>query len=151
MEAEFSIHDLERHYTKDTKDAHVNGNLTVVWRNWDEIIKNPEMVYVNTVNPHEIKGPHLHKNRTSYFYCMQGEIIMVIRDKKNKIHEIRTSREYPVLIEIPNGTPSAIVNPSKDVTAEVLVLADIAWKPNDNEMVNIEFENYEWERLTHGN
>ena len=32
----------------------------------DEIIKNsPKMIYINTVNPGEIKGPHLHKNRTS--------------------------------------------------------------------------------------
>ena len=58
---------LEKHQTKDTKDSHINGSLTVVWRDWDNKIKNdPKMVYVSSVNTGEIKGPHLHKKRTSY-------------------------------------------------------------------------------------
>ena len=63
---------LETHQTKDIQDEHVNGELTVVWRDWDKIINNPEMVYLNLVNPGEIKGPHIHKNRTSYFFCLSG-------------------------------------------------------------------------------
>ena len=56
---------LEKHQTKDTNDSHINGSLTVVWRDWDNKIKNdPKMVYVSSVNPGEIKGPHLHKKRT---------------------------------------------------------------------------------------
>ena len=31
---------LEQHDTKDVSDGHVNGSLTVVWRDWDKIIKN---------------------------------------------------------------------------------------------------------------
>ena len=31
---------LEKHPTKDTNDDHVNGSLTVVWRDWDKILKN---------------------------------------------------------------------------------------------------------------
>jgi len=31
-----------------------------------------------------------------------------------------------------------------DYIAKVLVLADIAWKPNDNEMENVSFEEYDW-------
>ena len=65
------IINLEKHQTKDVNDSHINGELTVIWRDWDKLLpKNPEMVYVNTVNPKEIKGPHLHKNRTTYFYCI---------------------------------------------------------------------------------
>ena len=38
-----------------------------------EGIKNhPKMVYVSHVNPHEIKGPHLHTKRDSYFVCIRG-------------------------------------------------------------------------------
>jgi len=63
-----SIIELEKHATKDIHDSHTNGDLTVIWRDWDNIIKKmPKMVYVSSVNPGEIKGPHLHKNRTSYF------------------------------------------------------------------------------------
>ncbi len=151
MESGFHVYDLEEHDTKDTNDSHVNGKLTVVWRNWDKIINNPEMVYVNSINPHEIKGPHLHKNRTSYFFCIHGEVIIVIKDNDNTIHEIRVSQSHPSLIEISNGIPAAIVNPTKEKIAEVLVLADISWRPNDNEMENIKFENYDWEKLLREN
>ena len=62
---DFETINLEKHQTKDIKDSHLNGELTIIWRDWDKIIKNPQMVYVNTVNPGEIKGPHVHKKRTS--------------------------------------------------------------------------------------
>ena len=43
---------LEKHETKNTVDQHVNGSLTVIWRDWDNIIKHePKMVYVSSVNP----------------------------------------------------------------------------------------------------
>ena len=147
-----SIIELEKHVTKDIHDSHTNGDLTVIWRDWDNIIKKTlKMVYVSSVNPGEIKGPHLHKNRTSYFFCIHGEVIIVIKDNDNTIHEIRVSQSHPSLIEISNGIPAAIVNPTKEKIAEVLVLADISWRPNDNEMENIKFENYDWEKLLREN
>ena len=147
----FSVFNLEKHETKDVNNSHINGELPVIWRDWDHVIKNPEMIYVNTVNPWEIKRPHLHKNRTSYFFCIHGEVIIVIKDNDNTIHEIRVSQSHPSLIEISNGIPAAIVNPTKEKIAEVLVLADISWRPNDNEMENIKFENYDWEKLLREN
>ena len=142
---DFSVFSLEAHDTKDLKDSHVNGELTVIWRNWDKIINNPEMVYLNLVNPGEIKGPHNHKNRTSYFFCLQGKIIIVIRDSQGEYHEIESDSNSPQLISVSNGTPAAIVNPTQEIS-KVLVLADVAWKPNDNEMENIIFEDYNWEK-----
>ena len=38
-----------------------------------------------------------------------------------------------------------IINPSKDIS-KILVLADVAWKPNDDEMKNTIFENYDWNK-----
>ncbi len=143
---EFSVLDLERHQTKDTTDSHINGELTVIWRDWDNLIKNhPKMVYVNSVNPGEIKGPHIHKNRTTYFSCIHGNVILVIQDQKGKFHEIKIDSEKPVLITVPNGIAAAIVNPSTKI-AKVLVLADIAWKPNDNEMINVDFSDYSFKK-----
>ena len=49
---------LEKHNTKDIQDQHVNGSLTVIWRDWDQIIESHKMVYVSSVNSKEIKGPH---------------------------------------------------------------------------------------------
>ena len=142
----FSVLDLEKHETKDITDSHINGELTVIWRDWDNIIKNhPKMIYVNSINPGEIKGPHIHKDRTSYFSCIDGSVVLVIQDDNGGFNELRADSEKPVLICIPNGVAVALINPTS-VIAKVLVLADVVWKPNDNEMKNITFDNYDWNK-----
>ena len=142
----FFVWDLEKHQTKDTTDSHINGELTIIWRDWDKIITNPpKMIYVNYINPGEIKGPHLHKNRTTYFSCIHGTIVLVIQDDDGKFHEVKVDSEKPTLISVRNGIAAAIVNPTDDIS-KVLVLADIAWKPNDNEMENIDFADYDWKK-----
>ena len=143
--ADFKIIQLEKHDTRDVNDSQVNGELTVIWRDWDEIINAPKMVYVNSVNPKQVKGPHLHENRTTYFYCVNGKIVLIIQDKKGDFHEIELDSAKPILVSVLNGVGAAIVNPSNNV-AKVLVLADIAWKPNDDEMKNIKFEDYDWNK-----
>ena len=145
-EKNFFVWDLEKHQTKDTTDSHINGELTIIWRDWDKIITNPpKMIYVNYINPGEIKGPHLHKNRTTYFSCIHGSIVLVIQDDDGKFHEVKADSEKPTLISVRNGIAAAIVNPTDDIS-KVLVLADIAWKPNDNEMENIDFADYDWKK-----
>ena len=146
----FTIWDLEKYQTRAVTDSHINGELTVIWRDWDNLIKNhPKMVYVNTVNPGEIKGPHIHKNRTTYFFCVHGNVVFVIQDNAGKFHEIKVDSEKPVLITVSNGTAAAIVNPTTKI-AKVLVLADIAWRPNDDEMKNISFDDYDWDKWKSG-
>ena len=142
---DFSVFQLENHETKDVLDAHINGELTVIWRNWDEIIKNPEMIYLNSVNPGEIKGPHMHKNRTSYFLCIEGKMIIVIQDKNGEYHEIEANSNSSKLVSVSNEISAAIVNPSNKIS-KILVMADVAWKPNDGEMVNTKFENYDFKK-----
>tara|TARA_Y100001936_G_scaffold116346_1_gene113834 strand:- start:26107 stop:26559 length:453 start_codon:yes stop_codon:yes gene_type:complete len=137
----FSIIDLEKHETRDIKDSHKNGELTVIWRDWDRIIKNPQMIYLNYVNPGEIKGPHIHKNRTSYFLCIEGKMIIIVKDNNGKYHEIKTNSKESKLISVSKGIAAAIINPSENIS-KILVLADIAWKPNDNEMTNVIFDDY---------
>ena len=142
----FKIIDLEKHETKDIHDQHVNGSLTVVWRDWDKIIKNElKMIYVTSVNPGEIKGPHLHTKRNSYFLCIHGEVIFVIQKKSGEYEEIRTDTNRPVLIFIPKNVPVAHININDDVS-RVLTLADLSWKPYDNEMQNISFNDYDWDK-----
>ena len=143
----FSVLDLENHQTKGITDSHINGTLTVIWRDWDNLIKNhPKMIYVNSINPGEIKGPHIHKNRTTSFSCIHGNVVLVIQDNNGKFHEIKADSEKPVLITVPNGIAAAIVNPTTKI-AKVLVLADIAWRPNDNEMKDVSFDDYDWKKF----
>ena len=82
---------LEKHDTKDINDSHINGSLTVIWRDWDKILEvEPKMVYVSSVNSGEIKGPHLHTTRDSYFVCIRGKVVFVIKDKDGKYLEIKS-------------------------------------------------------------
>lgn len=138
---------LEVHPTKDISDGHVNGSLTVVWRDWDKKIGMiPKMIYISSVNPGEIKGPHLHTKRDSYFVCIRGKVVFVIKDNSGKYYEIESSEGNPVLIHIPKNHPSAHINTTNEI-ASVLALADPAWRPDDDEMKNVIFENYDWEKL----
>lgn len=142
---EFEI-ELEKHVTSDILDKHPNGELVVVWRDWDNIIQNfPKMVYVSSVNPKERKGPHLHTRRDSYFCCIHGKVAFIIKSKNDEYVEIVLSEDEPKMICVPKGIASAHVNLS-DTVSRVLVLADISWRPNDNEMQNIEFNNYNWNK-----
>jgi len=135
---------LEKHDTKDVKDDHINGSLVVIWRDWDKIIKNePKMVYVSSINPGEIKGPHIHTKRSSYFTCVHGEVVFIIKNSIGKYIEVKSSETNPVMVYVPKGLSSAHVNLSKNVS-RILTLADVAWKPNDNEMQNQIFDNYDW-------
>jgi dTDP-4-dehydrorhamnose 3,5-epimerase len=146
MNKEDFIIELEKYQTKDVKDGHVNGELTVIWRDWDKIIQNePKMVYVSTVNPGEIKGPHLHKNRTSYFSCIHGRVIFVIKKGDGEYIEIEADSKKPILVKIPRGIISAHINPTENI-GRILTLADVAWRPNDNEMENVIFDDYDWEK-----
>ena len=141
----FSIK-LEKHLTKNTSDQHVNGSLTVVWRDWDNIIKNhPKMVYVSSVNPGEIKGPHLHKKRNSYFLCIHGKVVFIVKEKNGKYVEIESSSENSVLVYVPKNVPSAHINTSKEIS-RILALVDIAWGADDNEMEDVSFDDYEWKK-----
>ncbi len=138
--------ELEKHPTKSIIDGHENGSLTVIWRDWDKIIKNePKMVYVSSVNRGELKGPHIHTKRNSYFVCIHGKVVFVIKEKNGQFTEIESSDDKPVLVHVPKNCSSAHVNISKNIS-RVLTLADLAWKPNDNEMENDDFKNYDWNK-----
>ena len=145
MKKDNFVINLEKHETKDVNDDHVNGSLTVVWRDWDKIIKKePKMVYVSSVNPGEIKGPHIHTKRDSHFLCIEGKVIFVIKNQ-NEYLEIESSEENPIMVYVPNGVASAHINISNKIS-RVLALADISWRPNDNEMENRTFDDYDWEK-----
>ena len=144
-DSEYRIN-LEKHETKDIHDQHVNGSLTVIWRDWDNIVKNhPKMVYVSSINPKEVKGPHVHTRRESHFVCIEGKVVFVIKNDDGVYQEIISSDDNPIMVYVPKNTPSAHLNLS-DKISRILALADIAWRPNDNEMKNVSFDDYDWEK-----
>ena len=101
-ESKIRTYKLEKHATKRIIDQSVNGFLIPIWRNWDKTISvQPEMVYITSVNPGEIKGPHLHIIRHSYYVCIKGKVVFVIKENSGKYLEIESSEEEPILVEIP--------------------------------------------------
>lgn len=137
---------LEKHQTKDIVDGHVNGSLTVIWREWDQIFDiQPKMAYVSSVNPGERKGPHLHLKRDSYFVCIRGKVVFVAKDLSGKYHEIESSEDEPVMVQVPKNHPSAHINITNQVST-ILTLTNLAWRPNDNEMENVSFDDYDWKK-----
>ncbi len=137
---------LELHDTKDTSSNHINGNLTVVWRDWDSILPEPpKMIYLTSVNSRETKGPHLHTKRDSFMTCVQGKVVFIVKDLDGHYHEIICDEKEPTLICIPKNFASAHLNLS-DKPSKILVLASVAWKSNDNEMKNVLFDDYEWKK-----
>ena len=143
---EITFTKLEKHVTRDIDDKHENGSLTVVWRDWDKILPIiPKMVYLSSINPGEIKGPHIHKKRNSYFTCIHGKVIFIIKKNDGTYTEIESSSEIPNLVQVPKNSASAHINISNDIS-RVLAIADLAWRPDDNEMENISFDDYDWKK-----
>ena len=142
---DYSI-ELENYPTKDIQNQRINGSLSVIWRDWDGLIEtDPKMVYVSSVNPTEIKGPHVHTKRNSYFTCIHGKVIFILREPSGKYIEIESSEDKPIMVIVPKNIPSAHLNISPNIS-RVLTLADIAWKPNDGEMFNTSFDDYDWKK-----
>ena len=134
------------HDTKDIVDKHVNGSLTVIWKNYDDLIKNPpKMVYVSSVNPGETKGPHVHIKRSSYFTCIHGRVVFILKNLDGKYIEIESSAENGMMVFVPKNVASAHINLSNE-TSQILALADIAWRENDDEMKDVTFEDYNWKK-----
>ena len=136
---------LETHETRSVDGLRVNGALTVVWRDWDKVIRHPpRMVYVTSVDRGEIKGPHLHLRRNSYFLCIRGKVVFVIRQDGRYV-EIESGESDPAMVYVPKNFASAHINVSEGPSS-VLALADVAWRPDDNEMQNVEFDSYDWSK-----
>lgn len=146
MDKEDYIIKLEQHDTKDIVDNHTNGSLTVIWRDYDKFLEHhPKMVYVSSVKSGEIKGPHIHTKRNSYFSCIQGSVIFIIKNSDGTYTEVESNSENGVMVFVPKNFPSAHINIS-DGISRVLALADISWKSNDNEMKNTNFDDYDWKK-----
>jgi len=139
-------YELETHNTKDILDQHTNGSLTVIWRDWDDKVGlEPKMIYTTSIFTGEIKGPHVHRLRDSFFLCIKGKVLFIIQESNSNYIEIESSEIHPVLVKVPKGVPSAHINLTNE-TSTILSLTNISWRPNDNEMTNLSFDNYDWSK-----
>ena len=49
------------------------------------------------------------------------------------------------MVFVPKNLPSAHINLSSNIS-RVLTLADVSWKPDDDEMENVDFLDYDWKK-----
>jgi len=68
---------------------------------------------------------------------------LIAQEIDGALREMILDSKKPQLACIPNGIAAALVNHDSN-PATVLVLADIAWRPDDDEMENVSFEEYDW-------
>ena len=133
--------------TKDQRTNKTNGRLTSIWKHYEDQREVPPMeAYVTSYFPGVFKGPHLHKTRWDYFTCIKGRVLFVVRDHNGKYHEILSSEEEPVTVEVPANVPSATINLSPEVSL-VLNLCNPAWHPENEDNYNLEFEDYDLEEV----
>ena len=72
--------------------------------------------------------------------------MFILKNEDGTYTEIESSEEKPVLVYVPKNVASAHINTHNNVS-RVLALADIAWKPNDDEMKNTIFDDFDWKKF----
>lgn len=140
---EVKLIDLEQIATKDVRHGHQNGLFIPIWRNWDNIYEHePEMVYVATCFPGELKGPHLHKQRWSYLTVIKGEVVFIVKTDKG-FQEYVLNDKKPQTLVIPAGTPQAHVNIGA-ADAIVMNLCNPAWHPDNQDNYTADYGDYDF-------
>ncbi len=131
-----------------TKDEHgeVNGFLVPLFNIHDNFFasgKEPQQVYMTTILPGTIKGPHLHFIRTGFFTCIKGNVRVVLKtDAGYKVFFSGEDYEY-TSIEVPTGVPAA-VQCLGDEEAYLLNMPNPAWTPDMNDEHTADFGDFDF-------
>lgn len=124
----------QRHPRIVTKDRNgeENGVLVPIYNIHDNFVQGAvQQVYLTTLEPGCRKGPHLHKKRTGYFTCIQGNIMIVTQvDAETYLIDFSGDLFGNATVEIPPNTPTLIINMSHG-TSLVINTTFPAWTPED--------------------
>ena len=110
-------------------DGEVNGYVIPIWH-VDSGVK-VDQVYLTTIDPWKMKGPHLHHQRHGAFTVLSGSVAIVTRNgAEYTTHQCH--QESPVTVHVPPGTPCALYNIGS-TEALVLNLPTPPWRDNSDE------------------
>jgi uncharacterized RmlC-like cupin family protein len=128
------------------RDTDLRGNVETV-----------RMAYVTTIKPGMKKGPILHRRRHSMVMALGGAPSIRYPDRapEDGMEQLRLSIddevEVPLIVadgyfvaEIPPGTPVQFINRGT-ATTTLFVVADYAWRPNDDEATKYSSWDEYWE------
>lgn len=131
------------------EDGAANGYLVPLYNIHDgffETGREPQQVYLTTVLPGKVKGPHLHFIRTGFFTCIKGNVRIVLkREDKYETYLSGEDHEY-LSVEIPTGVPAA-VQCLGDEEAMILNMPNPAWTPDMNDEHSADFSDFDFESL----
>ena len=130
-------------------DGVANGYLVPIYNIHDGFFpegKEPQQLYLTTVLPSMVKGPHLHYIRMGCFTCIKGNIRVVL--KMTEGYQVFFSGEdYNYLsIIIPTGTPAAL-QCIGNTEAMVLNMPNPAWTPDMNDEFSADFSDFDFSIL----
>jgi dTDP-4-dehydrorhamnose 3,5-epimerase len=145
MEKKIRILKHDKFITRDDKGEE-NGFLIPIVNIHDGFFgegKFPNQVYLTTVKPGKIKGPHLHFIRTGFFTCIKGNVKIVLKID-GEYEEFYSGDSYNYLsVEIPTGVPAAI-QCLGDEEAFILNMPSPAWTKDMNDEHTADFSDYEF-------
>lgn len=125
--------------TKDASGAE-NGFLLPIWSSALSRYR-PEQVYLTVVNPGCSKGPHLHQRRRGRFFCIKGDVEIIIREPGPYVI-YRTGESFGFgCVEVMPGLAAMIRNIGTE-PAYVLNMPDRPWTPEDQDEWPVEGWDY---------
>ena len=133
----------KKHITYDENKI-TNGFLISLYNINDKFFspgKEPQQVYLTTILPQSVKGPHLHYIRTGYFTCILGNVKIVLKTESG-YKEFYSGTDYNYLsVEVPAGIPAVIQNIGS-IEAILINMPNPAWTPNMNDEYSADFSDY---------
>lgn len=128
------------------RDGAPNGTLLPLFNVHDGFVaeaQHPKQVYLTTVAPGAVKGPHLHMKRWALFTCIRGDVIVVVKTEHG-YEEVRSGERHDFLtIQVPAGMAAALYNPWQ-TEALVLNMPAPSWHPDDQDDHPCSFDGYEF-------
>jgi dTDP-4-dehydrorhamnose 3,5-epimerase len=112
-------------------EGYWNGAVLPVWNSAYDNYR-PEQVYVTTILPGGVKGPHLHLKRAGAFCAIKGEVLIVTRRSGEYQEAACGERNGYKLVHVEPGVPCALYNIG-DCESFVLNLPSPPWKADDQD------------------
>lgn len=138
----------QKHITKDHA-GQPNGFLVPLYNVNDRFFepgKEPQQVYLTVIDPHKIKGPHLHFIRTGCFTCIRGNARFVLKMEKGyEVFYSGENYEYRMVI-VPTGVPAALQNLGED-QAYIINMPSPAWTPTMNDEYTADFSDFDFNKI----
>jgi dTDP-4-dehydrorhamnose 3,5-epimerase len=128
------------------EDGGENGFLVPIYNIHDKFFaegREPQQVYLTTIRPGTIKGPHLHFIRTGFFTCIKGNVRVVLKGD-GEYRTFFSGEDYQYnSIEVPTGVPAA-VQCIGDEEAFLLNMPNPAWTPDMNDEHTADFSDFDF-------